>query len=61
MLITLLSSIRAALAGDAAVRDGVMPVKATGNLLTPWLATAFLVMAATLFGAHGLVTRGRRR
>ncbi len=58
---TLLSSIAAAPAANAAIRDGVVPVEAVGNQLTPWLALASIAMVAMLFAAHWLVARGGRR
>jgi hypothetical protein len=60
-LAPLLSWAATASVAEAAVRDGAVPVEAAGNPLTPWLALAFVAMAATLFGAHWLVARGRRR
>jgi hypothetical protein len=60
-LMTLLSPVGAASAAEAAVRNGVLPVEATANPLTPWLAIAFLAMMAILFAACWLVTRGPGR
>lgn len=60
-VVTLLSSMSTAAVAEAAARGGAVPVEAAGNPLTPWLALAFVAMVGTLFGAHWLVARGRRR
>lgn len=58
---TLLWWLPAASVAEAAVRDGAVAVEAADSPLTPWLAIAFVAMMATLFAAHWLVSRGRRR
>jgi hypothetical protein len=50
----------AALAAEAAMRDGALPVGA-GNPAAPWLALSSVAMVATLFAVHWLVTRGPRQ